>query len=192
MPPACVLTPQRVRITFSKIDNSDLVFVGHGVVAPEYRWDDYKGLDAHGKTLIMLVDDPPANAQEPDLFKGKARTYYGRWTYKYETGTAKGADAIILIHTTDAAGYPWAVVRNSWGGETSYVRLKPGQPAVHLAAWMTDSLAAELFRAAGFDLNTLTQQAASRDFKPVALGYKLTGSVASRIRAFDTANVTAK
>jgi Zn-dependent M28 family amino/carboxypeptidase len=172
--------------------SSDLVFVGHGVVAPEYRWDDYKGLDAHGKTLIMLVDDPPANAQEPDLFKGKTRTYYGRWTYKYEIGTAKGADGVILIHTNDAAGYPWAVVRNSWGGETSYVRLKPGQPAVHLAAWMTDSLAAELFRAAGYDLNTLTQQAASRDFKPVALGYKLTGTIASRIRPFDTANVTAK
>ncbi len=172
--------------------NSDLVFVGHGVVAPEYRWDDYKGLDAHGKTLIMLVDDPPANAQEPDLFKGKTRTYYGRWTYKYETGTAKGADGVILIHTADAAGYPWAVVRNSWGGETSYVRLKPGQPAVHIAAWMTDSLAAELFRAAGYDLNTLTQQAASRDFKPVALGTKLTGTIASKIRPFDTANVTAK
>jgi Zn-dependent M28 family amino/carboxypeptidase len=172
--------------------NSDLVFVGHGVVAPEYRWDDYKGLDAHGKTLIMLVDDPPANAQEPDLFKGKTRTYYGRWTYKFETATAKGADGVILIHTTDAAGYPWAVVRNSWGGETSYVRLKPGQPAVHIASWITDSLAAELFRAAGYDLNTLTQQAASRDFKPVALGYKLTGTIASKIRQFDTANVTAK
>jgi len=96
----------------STID-SDLVFVGHGVVAPEYRWDDYKGLDAHGKTLVMLVDDPPANAQEPDLFKGKARTYYGRWTYKYEIGTAKGADGVILIHTDEAAGYPWSVVRNS-------------------------------------------------------------------------------
>ena len=172
--------------------NSDLVFVGHGVIAPEYRWDDYKGLDAHGKTLIMLVDDPPANAQEPDLFKGKTRTYYGRWTYKYETSTAKGADGVILIHTPEAAGYPWAVVRNSWGGETSYVRLKPGQPAVHIASWITDSLAAELFRAAGYDLNTLTQQAASRDFKPVALGYKLTGTIASKIRPFDTANVTAK
>src|SRR5437868_3683523 len=121
--------------------SSDLVFVGHGVVAPEYRWDDYKGLDAHGKTLIMLVDDPPANVQEPDLFKGKTRTYYGRWTYKYETGTAKGADGVILIHTDDAAGYPWAVVRNSWGGETSCVRLKPEQPAVHIASWITDSLA---------------------------------------------------
>src|SRR5712692_640980 len=172
--------------------NSDLVFVGHGVTAPEYRWDDYKGLDAHGKTLIMLVDDPPATAQEPDLFKGKARTYYGRWTYKFETGTAKGADAVILIHTNVAAGYPWSVVRNSWGGETSYVRLAPGQPALHLASWITEQVARDLFKAAGYDLDTLTKAAASRDFKPVALGFKLTVTVASKIRSFDTANVIAK
>jgi Zn-dependent M28 family amino/carboxypeptidase len=172
--------------------NSDLLFVGHGVVAPEYRWDDYKGLDAHGKTLIMLVDDPPATAPEPDLFKGKARTYYGRWTYKYETGTARGADAVILIHTNEAAGYPWSVVRNSWGGETSFVRLAPGQPALHLASWITEQVARDLFKAAGYDLDTLTKAAASRDFKPVALGFKLTGTVASKIRPFDTANVIAK
>ncbi|HUJ16113.1 MAG TPA: M28 family peptidase [Thermoanaerobaculia bacterium] len=172
--------------------DSDLVFVGHGVVAPEYRWDDYKGLDAHGKTLVMLVDDPPANPQEPDLFKGKTRTYYGRWTYKYEIGTAKGADGVILIHTDEAAGYPWSVVRNSWGSETSYVRLAPGAPALKIAAWITEKTAGELFKAAGLDLNALTRAAASRDFKPVALGYKLSGTIASRIRPFDTANVVAK
>jgi Zn-dependent M28 family amino/carboxypeptidase len=172
--------------------NSDLVFVGHGVVAPEYRWDDYKGLDARGKTLIMLVDDPPANAQEPDLFKGKARTYYGRWTYKYETGTAKGADGVILIHTNEAAGYPWSVVRSSWGGERSFVRLAAGEPALRVAAWITESVAADLFKAAGHDLNALTKAAASRDFKPVPLGFKLTGTIASTIRPFDTENVVAK
>ncbi|MDQ6802412.1 MAG: M28 family peptidase, partial [Acidobacteriota bacterium] len=172
--------------------NSELVFVGHGDVAPEYRWDDYKGLDAHGKTLIMLVDDPPATAQEPDLFKGKARTYYGRWTYKYEIGTSKGADGVILIHTNDAAGYPWSVVRNSWGSESSYVKLTPGQPALHIAAWMTEKVASDLFKAAGYDLDTLTKAAASRDFKPVALGFKLTGTIASKIRPFETGNVVAK
>ena len=114
--------------------DSEVVFVGHGVVAPEYRWDDYKGLDTRGKTLVMLVDDPPANAQEPDLFKGKARTYYGRWTYKYEIGTAKGAQGVILIHTNDAAGYPWSVVRNSWGSEKSFLGLKSGEPALHYAS----------------------------------------------------------
>src|SRR5947207_644588 len=172
--------------------NSDLVFVGHGDVAPEYRWDDYKGLDAHGKTLIMLVDDPPANAQEPDLFKGKTRTYYGRWTYKYEIGTSKGADGVILIHTNDAAGYPWSVVRDSWGNESSFVKLVSGQPALHLAAWVTEKVASDLFKAAGYDLDTLTKAAASRDFKPVALGFKLTGTIASKIRPFETGNVVAK
>jgi Zn-dependent M28 family amino/carboxypeptidase len=175
----------------SQLD-SDVVFVGHGVVAPEYRWDDYKGLDPRGKTLVMLVDDPPANAQEPDLFKGKTRTYYGRWTYKYETGTRLGARGVILIHTNEAAGYPWGVVRNSWGTETSFIGLKPGEPALHFASWMTEQAAANLFKAAGYDLNQLTKAAASRDFKPVPLGVKLTGTISSKLRKFDTGNVVAK
>jgi Zn-dependent M28 family amino/carboxypeptidase len=173
--------------------DSELVFVGHGVVAPEYRWDDYKGLDTKGKTLVMLVDDPPANPSEPDLFKGKTRTYYGRWTYKYEIGAAKGARGVILIHTNEAAGYPWNVVRNSWGAERSYVRLKPGEPAVHFASWVTSKVAADLFRSAGLDLDALTKAAASRDFKPVPLGgWKLSGTIASTMRNVDTANVLAK
>src|SRR4051794_32467574 len=175
----------------SQLD-SDVVFVGHGVVAPEYRWDDYKGLDPRGKTLVMLVDDPPASAQEPDLFKGKARTYYGRWTYKYEMGTRLGARGVILVHTNAAAGYPWGVVRNSWGTETSFIGLKPGEPSLHFASWMTEQAAANLFKAAGYDLNQLTKAAASRDFKPVPLGVKLTGTIASTLRKFDTGNVVAK
>jgi len=173
--------------------DSELVFVGHGVVAPEYKWNDYKDLDTKGKTLVMLVDDPPANAAEPDLFKGKARTYYGRWTYKYEIGGAKGADAVILIHTNDAAGYPWSVVRNSWGGEHSYLHRAANEPALKLAAWITEDVAKQLFKAAGQDLDALTKAAASRDFKPVVLGgYHLAGTVGSKTRAFDTANVVAK
>ncbi|HXA16252.1 MAG TPA: M28 family peptidase [Thermoanaerobaculia bacterium] len=172
--------------------DSDLVFVGHGVVAPEYQWDDYKGLDTHGKTLVMLVDDPPANEQEPDLFKGKTRTYYGRWTYKYEIGTAKNAAGVILIHTTPAAGYGWNVVSNSWGGENSFMKNKPGAPALHFAGWMTEEVARQLFKAAGQDLDALTQQAASRTFKPVPLGVKLTGTIASKLRSFNTTNVVAK
>src|SRR3954469_12313645 len=113
--------------------DSELVFVGHGVVAPEYQWDDYQGLDTRGKTLVMLVDDPPANAKEPDLFKGKTRTYYGRWTYKYEIGAAKNADAVILIHTNESAGYGWQVVSNSWGGENSFMKLKSGQSDLKFA-----------------------------------------------------------
>jgi len=172
--------------------DSEVIFVGHGVVAPEYKWDDYKGIDPRGKTLVMLVDDPPANAQEPDLFKGKARTYYGRWTYKYEIGTAKGAQAVLLIHTNDAAGYPWSVVRNSWGRESDAVKLRQGEQGLRFAGWVTESVAADLFHNAGYDLAKLTQAAASRDFKPVSLGYRLSGKVASKVRTFDTANVVGK
>ncbi|HET7436431.1 MAG TPA: M28 family peptidase [Thermoanaerobaculia bacterium] len=172
--------------------DSELVFVGHGVVAPEYKWDDYKGLDTRGKTLVMLVDDPPANAKEPDLFKGRTRTYYGRWTYKYETGTAKNAQAVLLIHTDASAGYGWKVVRNSWSGESSYVKRKEGDPAVRFAGWLTESAARDLFRAAGQDLDALTRAAASRNFKPVSLGYRIKGTVTSKLRPFDTANVVAR
>src|SRR6266545_3420930 len=131
---------------------SEMIFVGHGVVAPEYKWDDYKGIDVRGKTLVMLVDDPPANASEPDLFKGKARTYYGRWTYKYEIGAAKGAQAVILIHTNEAAGYGWQVVGNSWSGEQDFVRNPPDTHSLSLAAWITEKVARDLFKAAGQDL----------------------------------------
>lgn len=172
--------------------DSEVVFVGHGVSAPEYQWDDYKGLDAHGKTLVMLVDDPPATKKEPDLFKGRARTYYGRWTYKYEIGTARGADAVILIHTDPAAGYGWQVVRNSWGGEQAYVKHAPGAHALGFAGWVTEAKAQELFKAAGFDLAKLTQAADSRDFKPVSLGLEFRSTVKSTIRPFDTANVIAR
>lgn len=171
--------------------DSEVIFVGHGVVASEYQWDDYKGIDPRGKTLVMLVDDPPATAAEPDLFKGRARTYYGRWTYKFEIGAAKGAEAVILIHTTAAAGYGWQVVRNSWTGEQAYVK-NEGQPALSFAGWVSEDVAKELFKAGGHDLAALTQAAHSRDFKPVPLNVRMEGTVASTIRPFDTANVIAK
>jgi Zn-dependent M28 family amino/carboxypeptidase len=172
--------------------DSELVFVGHGVVAPEFKWDDYKGLDVRGKTLVMLVDDPPATEKEPELFGGRARTYYGRWTYKLEMGTAKGAQAVLLIHTTPAAGYGWPVVRNSWSGESSYVRNAPGAHALSFAGWISEDVAKRLFAAAGRDLAAMTKAAGSRDFKPVPLGFRMNGNVTSKLRPFDTANVVAK
>lgn len=172
--------------------DSELVFVGHGAVAPEYRWDDYKGFDARGKTLVMLVDDPPATQAEPELFKGRARTYYGRWTYKFEMGTSKGAQGVLLIHTDAAAGYGWQVVRNSWTGEQSYVKNNPGEHALSFAGWISEKVAKDLFAAAGHDLAALTKAAGSRDFKPVSLGYRLQGQVTSTMRPFETANVVAK
>ncbi|MEA2488676.1 MAG: hypothetical protein QOH21_468, partial [Acidobacteriota bacterium] len=172
--------------------DSEIIFVGHGVVAPEAKWDDYKGLDTRGKTLVMLVDDPPASEQEPNLFGGRARTYYGRWVYKFEMGTAKNAQAVILIHTDKAAGYGWNVVRNSWGGENSYVKRAAGAHALSLAAWVTEKVARDLFRAAGQDLDALTKAAASRDFQPVPLGLRLQGTVGSKMRPVETQNVVAK
>ena len=172
--------------------DSEIVFVGHGVVAPEYKWDDYKGLDTRGKTLVMLVDDPPATEKEPELFKGRARTYYGRWTYKYEMGAAKNAEAVILIHTNAAAGYGWQVVRNSWTGEQAYVKNAPGKHALKLASWISEAVAQELFKQAGLDLAAMTKAAGSRDFKPVSMNARLRGNVTSTIRPFETANVIAK
>jgi Zn-dependent M28 family amino/carboxypeptidase len=172
--------------------DSELVFVGHGVTAPEYRWDDFKGVDMRGKTLVMLVDDPPATTQEPELFRGRARTYYGRWTYKFEQGTAHGAEGVILIHTTPAAGYGWQVVRNSWSGEQAYVRNPEGRHALSFAGWVTEETAADLFKRAGLDLAKLTETAHTREFKPVSLGHRLKGTLQSVIRPFDTANVIAR
>ncbi|HEX8253408.1 MAG TPA: M28 family peptidase [Thermoanaerobaculia bacterium] len=172
--------------------DSEIVFVGHGVVAPEYKWDDYKGVDVRGKTLVMLVDDPPATTAEPELFKGRARTYYGRWTYKHEIATAKGAAAVILVHTDAAAGYGWQVVRNSWTGEQAYVKNAEGQHALTFAGWVTQATAADLFKSAGVDLEKLTEAAHRRDFKPVPLNVRLQGNVKSTIRPFETNNVVAR
>ena len=172
--------------------DSEVVFVGHGVVAPEFGWDDYKGLDVRGKTLVMLVDDPPASKDEPQLFGGRARTYYGRWTYKYEIAAERGAQAVILVHTNEAAGYGWQVVRNSWTGEQAYVKLPEGKHALAFAGWLTSAKMADVMKAAGHDLAALTEAAHRREFKPVPLGVRLTGSVTSTIRPFDTSNVVAK
>jgi Zn-dependent M28 family amino/carboxypeptidase len=179
---------QEERVTL----DSDVIFVGHGVVAPEYQWDDYKGIDTRGKTLVMLVDDPPATEKEPDLFKGRARTYYGRWTYKFEMGAAKGAQAVILIHTDASAGYGWQVVRNSWTGEQAYVKKAAGQPGLAFAGWVTEHVARDLFHYGSYDFDMLVKMAHSRDFKPVPLNVKLRGTVVSTIRPFDTANVVAR
>ena len=130
-----------------KVGDSDVVFVGYGVVAPEYGWDDYKGLDVRGKTLIMLVNDPAVadpndpTKLDPAAFRGPAMTYYGRWTYKYEIASEKGAAAAILVHETGPAGYPFEVVKGSWGRENFDIAQPPGQPRllrrVAVEGWIT-------------------------------------------------------
>lgn len=162
-----------------EVNGSDLVFVGHGVVAPEYDWDDYKGLDVRGKTLLMLVNDPPVpDPKDPSrlddsVFKGRAMTYYGRWTYKYEIASEKGAAAVLLIHQTGPAGYPFEVVRGSWSRENFDIPQAPapgeGNGRVAVEAWITEQKARSILRASGQNLDDLMKAAARRDFRPVPL-----------------------
>ena len=128
--------------------NADIVYVGYGIDAPEYKWDDYKGVDVKGKVLLMLVNEPTSD--DPKFFKGKALTYYGRWVYKYEQAARKGAVGAILIHKTEMASYPWEVVRNSNSGEKSYLKLD-GSPKLKVAAWIHLDAAKELASMSGMD-----------------------------------------
>jgi Zn-dependent M28 family amino/carboxypeptidase len=167
--------------------DADIVFVGYGIEAPEYRWDDYKGVDVKGKVLLMLVNEPPSN--DPKFFKSKALTYYGRWTYKYEEALRRGAIGAILIHQTQMASYPWEVVRNSNAGEKSALRLNG--PALKVASWIQLDVAARLITASGMNLEKLMQAAQSRDFRPVNLGARLQAHIVSKIRNFESNNVLA-
>ena len=156
----------------TKVVNSDVVFVGYGVVAPEYGWDDYKGVDVTGKTILMLVNDPQVRvpndtALDTTMFKGKAMTYYGRWTYKYEIATRKGAAAAIIIHETGPAGYPYGVVRGSNSAEQFDVISPDAEKRVAVEGWITLDKAKAIFSAAGQDFDALKAAAARKDFKPV-------------------------
>jgi Zn-dependent M28 family amino/carboxypeptidase len=165
---------------------SDLLFVGYGIRAPEYKWDDYAGVDVKGKVLLMLVNEPPS--EDENFFKGKALTYYGRWTYKYEEAARMGAAGVILIHKTDMASYGWDVVRNSWSGERSYLR-DDKNPKLALAAWVQLDIARKMLADAGKDVDQLIQSAQQRGFKAVQLPIKVQAHIVSRVRPFDAYNV---
>ncbi|MGD0546129.1 MAG: M28 family metallopeptidase [Candidatus Acidiferrales bacterium] len=171
----------------SNVD-AEIVYVGYGIEAPEYNWDDYKGVDVKGKVLLMLVNEPPSD--DPKFFAGKALTYYGRWTYKYEEAARKGAVGAILIHKTEMASYPWEVVRNSNSGEKSYLKLD-GSPKLKVAAWIQSEVAHNLFAASGLDLDKMMAGANSRDFKPVPLQVRLSAHMTSKVRPFESNNVVA-
>ncbi len=182
------------------VKNSDIVFVGYGVVAPEYGWDDYKDVDVKGKTILMLINDPaipdpndPAKLDD-EMFKGKAMTYYGRWTYKYEIASQKGAAAAIIIHETGPAGYPFEVVSGSWGGENFGIqRPDNNMGRVSVEGWMTYDKATQLCRMAGQDLAALKKTALGKDFKPVTLpGAKASFRIDNTLRKIDSHNVIAK
>jgi Zn-dependent M28 family amino/carboxypeptidase len=182
-----------------KVESSPIVFVGYGVVAPEYGWDDYKGLDVKGKTLLMLVNDPavpdPVDATKLDekMFKGRAMTYYGRWTYKYEIASDKGAAAVLIIHETGPAGYPFEVVSGSFGRENFTIQ-RPDKNAgrVPVEGWITYPKAAELCKLSGQDLAALKKAAVSKDFKPVTLDAKAAFTITNKVRTVDSHNVIAK
>jgi len=175
----------------ASINKSDLVFVGYGIVAPEYKWDDYKGVDVKGKTLVMLVNDP-AVPDDPQAFGGKAMTYYGRWTYKYEIGAKMGAAAVLIVHETEPAGYPFEVVQAKTTEQFDLVTPGKNMGRVNIEGWITLDRAKELMTLAGQDFDALKKQAATRDFKPVPLGITASMTIKNALRTIDSQNVVAK
>jgi Zn-dependent M28 family amino/carboxypeptidase len=168
--------------------DADIVFVGYGIEAPEYNWDDYKGVDVKGKVLLMLVNEPTDD--DPKFFKGKALTYYGRWTYKYEEAARKGAVGAILIHQTQMASYPWEVVRNSNSGEKAFLKLDDA-PRLKVASWIQLQVAEKLAATSSKDLTKLMLDALQRDFRPIDMQAKLKAHLVSKIRPFESNNVIA-
>jgi Zn-dependent M28 family amino/carboxypeptidase len=167
----------------------DLVFVGYGVVAPEYGWDDYKDVDVRGKVLVMLVNDPPAEGK----FGGEAMTYYGRWTYKYEIASQKGAAGAFIVHETIPAGYPWEVVTGSWAGEQfDLVTEDKNQGRVAVEGWFSLDATRALFERAGLDFTAEIEKAKSADFRPVPLGVRVRADIRNRLRTVESKNVVAR
>ncbi len=179
-------------IESESVEQSELVFVGYGIIAPEYGWNDYRDLDVEGKTVVMLVNDPGYATRDEALFTGEAMTYYGRWTYKFEEAARQGAAAAIVIHQTAPASYGWEVVRGSWTGEQfGLVADDLNMSRVAIESWITEDAANELFTAAGQDFGALAESAKSRDFKAVPLDARLSVSVQNTIRESVSENVIA-
>lgn len=195
-PSEIVLVSRRITEEAIEIQNSEIVFVGYGVAAPEYGWDDYKGMDVRGKTLLMLVNDPQVPDQadpsqlDSTMFKGRAMTYYGRWTYKYEIASEKGAAAAIIIHETGPAGYPFEVVSGSWSRENFDITRPDGnRNRVAIESWITREKAAEVIAACGKSLDELKRDALRKDFKPVTLGATANFNLSNTLRNVESNNV---
>jgi Zn-dependent M28 family amino/carboxypeptidase len=174
-----------VQTPTAAISDAQLVFVGYGIEAPEYQWNDFKGVDVKGKVLVMLNNDPD---WDPKLFAGETRLYYGRWTYKYESAARHGAAGAIIVHTTPSAGYPWQVVQSSWGG-TQFELPAENEPRIQLKGWATEDAARRLLKAGGADLDALVKQARSRGFKPVPLNLRTSIRFENEVSRVRTANV---
>src|SRR5216117_2595869 len=182
-----------------KIEKSGLVFVGYGVVAPEYGCDDYKNVDVRGKTLLMLIGDPPipdpkdSSKLDEKIFKGKSMTYYGRWIYKYEIAAKKGAAAAVIIHETGPAAYPYSVVRTSWSKENFELDAPDKNAgAVSVRSWITVDVAKKLLADSGHDFDSLKKSALSKDFRPVPLGVKANFDIKQQVRSIESHNVIGK
>jgi Zn-dependent M28 family amino/carboxypeptidase len=174
-----------VQSSLARVDDAEIVFVGYGIVAPEYRWDDYKGADLRGKVLLFLNNDPES---DPELFEGVRRLYYGRWDYKYEMAARQGAAGAIIIHTPRSAGYGWSVVQSSWTGE-QFALPEKGEPKVPVQAWVTEGAARRLVQLAGRDLDALRESAERRDFRPVSLGVHTSLALENTVESRQSANV---
>ena len=194
------LIPSKEAVFWSKrvqesinIADSDLIFMGYGVIAPEYEWNDYEGIDVKGKTLVILINDPGFGTKDPNLFNGKAMTYYGRWVYKFEEAARQGAEAMIIIHDTEPAAYPWQVVETSWSGkQIDLKRPDLGASRIKLEGWITYDIATELFNNSGLDLEEQKLNALSRDFKPIPMkGLKLNAQLINNLSFSTSHNVAA-
>ncbi|AFU97538.1 M28 family metallopeptidase [Simiduia agarivorans] len=172
--------------------DSELVFVGYGIVAPEYNWNDYRDLDVKGKTVVVLVNDPGYATQDDNLFTGNAMTYYGRWTYKYEEAARQGASGVLIVHETGAAGYPWEVVSGSWSGDQiSLASDSKGAERVAVEGWLHNDQARKLFAMVGQDFDALVKAAASAEFKPVPLAASASIRLENELRYSESRNVVA-
>jgi Zn-dependent M28 family amino/carboxypeptidase len=182
----------------ASIAKSDVIFAGYGVEAPEFNWNDFKDVDVKGKTIVVLVNDPPvpdpadSSKLDPKTFGGKAMTYYGRWTYKFEEGARKGAAAVLIVHEEEPAGYPFSVVQGNLNEKFDIVTPDKNMGRVNIEGWITREAAKKLFALGGQDYEALKKQAVSRDFKPVPLGVQATMSLTNKLRTIDSRNVVAK
>jgi Zn-dependent M28 family amino/carboxypeptidase len=182
----------------SSLENSELVFAGYGVTAPEFKWDDFKDVDVKGKTIVVLVNDPqiPSASDpsqlDPSMFNGKAMTYYGRWTYKFEEGARRGAAGILIVHETGPAGYPFAVVQGNLGERFDLVTPDKNMNRASIEGWLSLDAAKKLLSMAGQDFDALKKQALTREFRPVPLGLQASVAIHNTLRTIQSRNVLAK
>src|SRR5579871_2109267 len=164
--------------------DAEAIFVGHGITAPEFGWDDYHGVDVKGKAVVLFTNEPPSN--DPKFFGGTALTYYGRWTFKFEEATRRGAKACFIIHTNETAGYPYSVVRPLDGAQ---LKREPGQPALAFAGWLTSAMGEKLLNLAGRTVDGALKEADTKGFKAYSLGFNLRGNISSRVEKIVSNNV---